>query len=220
MFSKTVILFLLCLIFSELTGQNQLEKQVIQLKDSALIEFQNENFSKSIEYISKALLYTSQISNKELEGECNLLLAEIFLKNDDKKTAFQYFLRSASVYKNTRNTSKLSDIYYKVALICFDTEAYNKSIFYFYLCDSIKPESDKTYLFNQKIANYIGDSYYRTKKYNSAAGFFMQNYNNSLNKKDTANIILSLNKLIQISKKKGLFRDAVKYNNELYSILL
>ncbi|MCD4794017.1 MAG: tetratricopeptide repeat protein [Bacteroidales bacterium] len=215
---KYITIIFFSLVFFDLFGQNQLEKQVIQLKDSALIEFKNENFNKSIEYISKALSYTSQISNKELEGDCNLLSAEIFLKNDDKKTAFQYFLRSASNYKKTGNTSKISNIYYKIALICFNSKAYNKSLIYFNLCDSIKPKSEKTYLFNQKIANYIGDSYFRTKKYDSAAGFFMQNYNNSLSKKDTANIILSLNKLIQISKKKGLFRDAVKHNNELYSI--
>lgn len=215
---KYILLIFLSFLFTDLFGQNQLEQYVFQLKDSADIEFKNQNYIKSTEYLTKALSYTSQISNEELEGDCNLLLAEILLKNHQKKTAFQYFLRSASNYKKTNHFSELSVIYYKIGLIYFNTEAYEKAINYFHLCDSIIPKPEKTYSFKQNITNFIGDSYYRIEKYDNAGSLFNKNYQNAVKEKDTINLITSLNKLIQISKKKKLFRNAIAYNKELFNI--
>ena len=215
---KYITIIFLTVLFSDLAGQNRLEEYVIKLKDSANIEFKRQNYTKSIEYLTKALSYTSQISNEGLEGECNFLLAEILLKSNQKKTAFQYFLRSVSNFKKTNSFSELSSVYYKIALLYFNAEAYEKSIIYFQLCDSIIPKLERSYSFNQKITHFIGDSYYRIEKYDSASSLFMKNYNNAVKENDTIGIISSLNKLIQVSKKKSLFRDAIKYNEELYNI--
>ncbi|MCF6366894.1 MAG: tetratricopeptide repeat protein [Bacteroidales bacterium] len=215
---KYISTALLLFLFFDFFGQNHLEQYVVQLKDSADAEFNKADYNKSLEYLRKALSYTSQISDENIEAECNRLAAEIFLIKNEKRIAVQYFLRATSNLKKTNNTSSLSSVYYKIALIYFNAGAYKKAKEYFFLCDSIIPKPERTYLYNQNINKYIGNAYYRMSDYDGAKPFYEKNYTSSVEKEDTANIIGALKNLIQVSKKKNRYKDAINYNKKLYGI--
>jgi serine phosphatase RsbU (regulator of sigma subunit)/tetratricopeptide (TPR) repeat protein len=199
-------------------GQFNTEMIALQLKDSAQLQFKAEQYETAYEINNRAIFYASQTANYSLTGNCYRFAGDILFRSGKNSDAFQSYLKAATFYKKGRQFYDLSDVYYKVALICFSSEVYEKAVRYFELSDSIYPQNYNEFDSNYRITEYLGDAYYGYDKFRKAEVYYNRNYDSAKNKQDTLRCIASISKLIKLYKKEKNYPEVLKLNNELFSI--
>jgi serine phosphatase RsbU (regulator of sigma subunit) len=186
--------------------------------DSAKVEYRSERYETAYEIMNKAVFFASQTSESVLTGDCHNLTGDILFRMGKNTDAFQSYLKAASFYKKSDALPTLSDVYYKIALLCFSSELYPKALRYFRLSDSICPENFSDFESGYRLTAYMGDACFETDNDEETEVYYKRNIETSGNEGDTLKYIESVSKLIKLYRKQKTYPEVLKLNNELLSV--
>ncbi len=215
---RSISILMLCLTSTWVSAQNNADIYMKHYIDSIRNVYRVQNYDQSFEMLNRAFFYASQTENSELIGDCHHLAGDIQVNFSRNTDAFQSYVKAVSFYGKAGHQCKLSDVSYKMALLCYSSKLYSKSIRYFSIADSLCPKQFNSFENRYALNDYRADAFFYAENYPESENFYKENIALAKAEMDTQKTISALTKLSSQYKKQKRYPEVLALYNELYEM--